>query len=124
MTRSDEVYEFYVGEGVTLSGATISIEGTARIDGTMDGTIKAGHLIVGIEGKLKGDIAAGTADILGQVEQTLSVSSLLNIKSSGLVQGSVLYGELQCEKGGRIVGEITTNAYDPVETKVVSIADD
>ena len=58
MTRSDEVYEFYVGEGVTLSGATISIEGTARIDGTMDGTIKAGHLIVGIEGKLKGDIAA------------------------------------------------------------------
>ena len=54
MTRSDEVYEFYVGEGVT--GATISIEGTARIDGTMDGIIKAGHLIVGIEGKLKGDI--------------------------------------------------------------------
>ena len=117
--------EFYVGVGVSLSGATISIDGTARIDGSMDGTIKAGHLIVGESGQLKGEIVAETAVIEGRAEQTLSVAKLLTIKSSGLVQGTVVYGELQCDQGGRVIGELSTNTnvVDTAGHTVVSLSD-
>ena len=117
--------EFYVGVGVSLSGATISIDGTARIDGSMDGTIKAGHLIVGESGQLKGEIVAETAVIEGRAEQTLSVAKLLTIKSSGLVQGTVVKGELQCYKGGRVIGVLSTNTnvVDTAGHTVVSLSD-
>ena len=117
--------EFYVGVGVSLSGATISIDGTARIDGSMDGTIKAGHLIVGVSGTLKGEVVAETADIEGRAEQTLSVAKLLTVKASGLVQGTVVYGELQCDQGGRVIGELSTNTNSvaKADQTVVSISD-
>ena len=117
--------EFYVGVGVNLSGATISIDGTARIDGRMDGTIKAGHLIVGESGELRGEVVAETAVIEGLAEQTLSVAKLLTIKPSGLVQGTVVYGELQCDQGGRVIGELSTNTNNvaKADQTVVSISD-
>ena len=117
--------EFYVGVGVNLSGATISIDGTARIDGMMDGTIKAGHLIVGESGELRGEVVAETAVIEGLAEQTLSVAKLLTIKPSGLVQGTVVYGELQCDQGGRVIGELSTNTNNvaKADQTVVSISD-
>ena len=117
--------EFYVGHGVSLSGATISIAGTARIDGSMDGTIQAGHLIVGAGGTLKGEITAETADIEGRVEQTLAVAKLLTVKASGLIQGAVVYGELQCGQGGRLIGELSTNTNSvaKADQTVVSISD-
>ena len=113
--------EFYVGHGVSLSGATISIAGTAR----MDGTIQAGHLIVGAGGTLKGEITAETADIEGRVEQTLAVAKLLTVKASGLIQGAVVYGELQCDQGGRLIGELSTNTNSvaKADQTVVSISD-
>ena len=118
-------WEFYVGAGVNLSGATISIDGTARIDGRMDGTIKAGHLIVGESGELRGEVVAETAVIEGLAEQTLSVAKLLTIKPSGLVQGTVVYGELQCDQGGRVIGELSTNTNNvaKADQTVVSISD-
>lgn len=118
--------EFYVGHGVNLSGATITIAGTARIDGTMDGTIKAGHLIVGAEGKLKGEITTDTAEIQGFVEQTLSVANLLTVKTTGMVNGTVVYGELQCEQGGKLIGELSTNSSSVAraDRTVVSISDE
>lgn len=117
--------EFYVGHGVNLKGATISISGTARIDGIMEGTVESGHLIVGPEGELTGDIVTQTADIEGRVDQTLSVAKLLNVKASGVIQGSVVYGELQCEQGGRLMGELSTNIGSTAKTDqtVVSITD-
>ena len=117
--------EFYVGHGVNLKGATISIKGTARIDGTMEGTVEAGHLVVGPEGKLTGDIVTQTADIEGCVDQTLSVAKLLTVKASGVIQGSVVYGELQCDQGGRLMGELSTNTSNAAKTDqaVVSITD-
>jgi len=105
-------YEFYVGSGVRLEGATISIEGTARIDGEMEGQIRAGHLVVGSGGHLRGSIETGTADIEGRVEQTFVASGKLHVKSTGFIQGSVTYGELQCDAGGRLVGEFLTTSHE------------
>ena len=117
--------EFYVGYGVNLKGATISISGTARIDGTMEGTVQSGHLIVGPEGQLTGDIVTETADVEGRIDQTLSVAKLLTVKASGVIAGTVVYGELQCDQGGRLMGELSTNTGSTAKTDqtVVSITD-
>ena len=43
-------YEFYVGKGTVLQGASLEISGTAKIDGTIVGTVGVNHLIVGPTG--------------------------------------------------------------------------
>ena len=47
MAKGNSEYEFYVGEGTHLEGASLDIHGTARIDGTFVGKISVKHLIVG-----------------------------------------------------------------------------
>ena len=50
MANTNSDYEFYVGEGTHLEGASLDIHGTARIDGTFVGKISVKHLIVGENG--------------------------------------------------------------------------
>ena len=51
MSKGNSEYEFYVGEGTHLEGASLDIHGTARIDGTFVGKISVKHLIVGEMGR-------------------------------------------------------------------------
>ena len=46
MTDSKSEYEFYVGPDTLLEGASLEINGTARIDGTIVGKVTVNHLIV------------------------------------------------------------------------------
>ena len=61
MSDINEQYEFYVGEGTHLEGASLSIKGTARIDGKIVGKVSVKHLIVGPNGVVQGDISGETA---------------------------------------------------------------
>ena len=73
MASDQNSYEFYVGEGAVLEGASIEISGTARIDGRLVGKIRAKHLIVGPSGSLNGDISGETASIEGVIEDSLEL---------------------------------------------------
>ena len=52
MTESKSEYEFYVGPDTLLEGASLEINGTARIDGTIVGKVTVNHLIVGPKAKV------------------------------------------------------------------------
>ena len=80
MADKDSDYEFYVGAATHLEGASLAIEGTARIDGKIVGKV-AEHLIVG-PGVVEGDISGETAEIEGTVEDSLTLTGKLTVRSS------------------------------------------
>jgi len=63
MAQNDSGYEFYVGPATHLEGASLAIDGTARIDGKIVGKVAVKHLIVGPTGCVVGDISGETAEI-------------------------------------------------------------
>jgi cytoskeletal protein CcmA (bactofilin family) len=109
MSDINEHYEFYVGEGTHLEGASLAISGTARIDGKIVGQVSVKHLIVGPNGVVQGDISGETAVIEGIVEDTLMLTGKLTVCASGKIRGKIHYGSLETIEGARLIGEISTD---------------
>ncbi len=109
MADNQSDYEFYVGPATNLEGATLAIDGTARIDGKIIGKVAVKHLIVGPEGWVQGDISGETANIEGTVEDSLTLSGKLTVFASGRIRGTVKYGSLECHEGAKLVGEFSTD---------------
>ena len=67
MAQNESDYEFYVGPATHLEGASLAIDGTARIDGKIVGKVAVKHLIVG---------PAASSKVTSQVKQQRSKASL------------------------------------------------
>ena len=109
MTDSKSEYEFYVGPDTLLEGASLEINGTARIDGTIVGKVTVNHLIVGPRAKVQGDIRGETALVEGTVEDTIEIKSKLTVQASGRIRGKISYGSLETQEGAKLVGELFTD---------------
>ena len=106
---ANDDYEFYVGSESILEGAALEINGTARIDGMLNGKVKVKHLIIGKPARVQGDIQSETADIEGTVEDSIEVEGKLTIRKTGRVRGKISYGSLETEEGAKLIGEVGTN---------------
>ena len=109
MTAKDSEYEFYVGAQTHLEGASLEIDGTARIDGKIVGRVSVKHLIVGPGGVVEGDISGETADVEGTVEETLTLTGKLTVKASGRIRGKIQYGSIETMEGAKLIGDISTD---------------
>ena len=109
MAQNDSGYEFYVGPATHLEGASLAIDGTARIDGKIVGKVAVKHWIVGPSGCAVGDISGETAEIEGAVEDSLQLSGKLTGCASGRIRGNIKYGSIECMEGAKLVGEISTD---------------
>jgi cytoskeletal protein CcmA (bactofilin family) len=109
MAQNDTDYEFYVGPATHLEGASLAIDGTARIDGKIVGKVAVKHLIVGPGGCVVGDISGETAEVEGTVEDSLQLSGKLTVCASGRIRGNIKYGSIECMEGARLIGEISTD---------------
>ena len=120
MNDSDSDYEFYVGTATHLEGASLAIDGTARIDGKIVGKVAVKHLIVGPGGVVQGDISGETAKVEGTVEDSLTLTGKLTVCSSGRIRGKIQYGSIETMEGAKLVGEISTDWGSAAETSFVS----
>ena len=118
--QNESEYEFYVGPATHLEGASLAIDGTARIDGKIVGKVAVKHLIVGPGGCVQGDISCETAEVEGTVEDSLQLSGKLTVCASGRIRGNIKYGSIECMEGAKLVGEISTDWDADIETPVVS----
>ena len=89
MKEESKNYEFFVGESTELEGASLAIQGTARIDGRLVGKVQVKHLIVGKSGNVSGDISGETAWIEGVVDESLNLSGKLTVASTGKIRGKI-----------------------------------
>ena len=95
----------HAGPGIRIKGEITGCE-TLRIEGAVDGTVDASHVILCNGGSFLGTMNVDHAEITGSFDGTLNVRGQLVVKSGGSVAGTVRYGQMEVERGGDITGDI------------------
>ena len=102
-----------VGRETTISGGTVLDCERLTVEGTVEATMPDGRLLEIVKGGVfKGTVTVDSADIAGAFEGELKVKKRLFVRASGRVSGTVRYGQLEVERGGRIEGK---SEYDPAD---------
>ncbi len=87
---------------------TCNGNGTARIDGTMDGKIDTrGHLLVGDGAVITANVSASTITCRGRITGDITAQENVRLQSSAVVNGSVITPFLLVDEGGEFHGKLT-----------------
>ena len=96
-----------LGEGTTIDG-NLTSSGDLRIDGVVNGNVETkGKCVLGLSGKIIGNIQAKSCDISGKVDGNVRVTDLLLVKSSGKINGDINTAKIVVENGGEFNGSCT-----------------
>lgn len=103
---SDQQRRLIVGRDISLSGEITSCD-VLVVEGTVEAKLRDGRSIEITEsGLFKGSVEIDEADIGGRFEGDILVRGRLKVRSTGRINGTIKYGELEVEAGGRLVGDI------------------
>jgi cytoskeletal protein CcmA (bactofilin family) len=116
-----------VAGGTEING-NIESKGDIRVDGTLIGNlITSSKVLVGATGKIKGDVQAQQADVIGQINGDIRVTELLYLKDKCEVYGNIYAGQLQVDATAVFNGEchmgasVVSNAGNSSLASVVEI---
>ncbi|MGY0391296.1 bactofilin family protein [Bizionia sp. KMM 8389] len=99
-----------IAQGTRIVG-DLESDGDFRIDGTVEGTIKtAGKIVVGKSGFVSGTIVGTDAYFEGKFSGTLSITGILTLKSTAVIEGDVTLGKLAVEPGATFNVNCTMNS--------------
>jgi len=88
------------------------------VEGTVEAALKGAEILdIAESGIFYGTVDIENANISGRFEGELNVSGRLVVESTGVVTGSISYGELQIESGAIIDGRLTPMAAAPAVEK-------
>lgn len=95
-----------IGPGMRVVGDCIT-EGTLRIEGTVEGSIRAGKaVVVGKDGVVVGDIRTQDAVVGGRVEGRIFAESRLELQSTCAITGDVHARRIKLDEGGQVDGTL------------------
>ena len=107
MTETSGKISTIIGPGAVFDG-NLSAPETIRIDGIINGNCDCKQtLILGSEGRIKGNVSAQNVMISGQVVGDLIVHEKLEVLSTGKVIGNVTTRSLIVDDGGCFDGRCT-----------------
>lgn len=85
---------------------SIKINGNARIDGKIEGSVHAtGDLVIGTSAFLKADIEANTVSIAGEVRGNIKTTDLLELSATARLFGDIFTRQLKIEQGAHFTGK-------------------
>jgi cytoskeletal protein CcmA (bactofilin family) len=97
---------------MSLSGTITSCDRLVA-EGTVDAKLDGcQQVIVAQTGVFRGNVSTDNADVHGRFEGELVVQKRLLVRAAGHVSGTVSYGEIEIERGGRISGQIKPQEGD------------
>ena len=96
----------YVGASVTFKGDIIASD-TVIVEGTVEGNVTAGSVLVGTNGAIRGSLSANDAEIKGLLAENAEIKGFLHLRSTGRVEGKISCGDLEVERGAVIDGAFT-----------------
>lgn len=95
-----------IGAGMEVEG-DCRCEGSLRVDGRVQGVIRAGKsVVVGEGGEVEGGIRTQDAMIAGRVIGTVQAGSRVELKEGCSVEGDISSPSVRLEEGGRLDGEL------------------
>lgn len=90
-----------IGPGMNIVG-DLSTDGTVRVEGRIEGTVRAGKaVVIGKGGEVVGDVLTQDAVIGGRVNGTIVAESRLEIQGTSVIDGHIRVrsGHLVVEEG-------------------------
>lgn len=97
-----------IGPGMNIRGDLVT-DGTVRIEGRIEGTVRAGKaVVVGKGGEVVGDVITQDAVIGGTVRGTIVAESRLELQATCDIEGQIRSRSqhLQLEEGARFNGQV------------------
>lgn len=83
---------------------TLSVQGSLRVDGTLEGAVdNARHVIIGMDGKVLGDVSAQIVVCGGVIEGNVC-AEMLEVLAPASIKGDIRAKKMIVEEGGRING--------------------
>jgi cytoskeletal protein CcmA (bactofilin family) len=91
-------------ENTKITGV-IETSGDIRIDGALEGSvISTGRVVVGLKGKIKGDLHCVCVDISGRMKGNVMASDVLILKEKSVFIGEMTTQKLIIESGATFNG--------------------
>lgn len=95
-----------IAPGTKVTGDCES-DGTIRIEGVVEGKVRAGKaVVVGKDGVVKGDIATQDAVIGGHVTGTVTAESRLELQATCVIDGEIRARRIKLDEGGKVNGQV------------------
>jgi cytoskeletal protein CcmA (bactofilin family) len=95
-----------IGPGMRVRG-DCETDGTLRIEGTVEGTVRAGKaVVIGKDGVVQGDVATQDAIIGGRVTGAVIAESRLELQATCIIEGEVRARRIKLEEGGQLNGTV------------------
>ncbi len=95
-----------IGPGMKVLG-DCEVEGTIRIEGSVQGNVRAGKaVVVGKDGLVEGDISTQDAVIAGRTKGTLRAESRLEVQATSRIEGEVIATRIQLDEGALLNGTV------------------
>jgi cytoskeletal protein CcmA (bactofilin family) len=95
-----------VGKDISLCGEINACDHLV-VEGRIEAKLKECRTIeVAGSGVFKGSAEIEEADIAGRFDGDITVRGRLRVQSSGTISGSVRYGRIEVEAGGRLIGTV------------------
>jgi cytoskeletal protein CcmA (bactofilin family) len=106
-----------IGPGMRVVG-DCDTEGTLRIEGTVEGTVRAGKaVVVGKDGVVLGDVTTQDAVIGGRVQGVIVAESRLELQATCVVDGEIRARRLKLDEGGRVNGTVHVGEAKAAEAR-------
>lgn len=95
-----------IGPGMRVVGE-LETDGTIRIEGTVEGTVRAGKaVVVGKDGFVDGSVVTQDAVISGRISGQVTAESRLELQASCRIDGDVYARRMQLEEGAILNGNL------------------
>ena len=112
-----EVRQLIVGGEISLKGEITHCD-RLLIEGSVEANLNdCRDVDIAESGLFKGEAAIESAEIRGRFEGTLTVRKRLFIRATGRVMGTIRYGQIEVERGGRISGDIEATPETAASTE-------
>lgn len=111
-----------IGPGMRVVG-DCDTEGTLRIEGSVEGAVRAGKaIVVGKDGVVDGDLTTQDAVIGGRVAGSVTAESRLELQATAVIEGKIRARRIKLEEGGTINGMVQVGDV-PAEVEVEAEAE-
>jgi len=123
--RSATKLETVLGADSTVKGEMV-VRGTVRIDGNLEGDIRADWVIVGETGRIRGNVKARAIVVGGRVDGNIEGSEIIELKDKAQVIGEICTLKLSISEGALFEGQSSMKKRKEVpesqEGKIKSLA--
>ncbi|MDT8435748.1 MAG: polymer-forming cytoskeletal protein [Gemmatimonadota bacterium] len=95
-----------IGPGMKIVGDCES-DGTVRIEGTVEGAVKAAKsVVVGKDGLVVGDVSTQDAIVAGRVNGSITAESRVELQATCRIQGDIRSRRVKLDEGGHVDGQL------------------